>query len=1837
MYHGNSSASNGQSTTNVWDSNYKMVQHLNETPSGTGGIHEDSSANNNDGTTRDGVNTDVDGKIGGADQFDGNDDEISISVTVSSTYTLEMWIYTETLDGKWGTLFAGSNAVGIWYQESKDKISYYYSGTDHFSDSVVPHNSWQQISVVNNAGSATFYLNGASDGTASNAPGFTAKYIGNDNYDEPFKGRIDEIRVSNTARSAAWIKASFHSSNGSLMEFGEIENIVDVASLEQDTIGLWYLNENSGTVARDSSDHNNDGSITGASWVPGIEGSALSFDGEDDVVIIDHADSLNATDNITIEAWFNASETDVTVGEITNSDVDYWEHQSKGGNPSRIYHHSDNIFIIVLTDDKNDGWIKTVTITDDGIISDSAIDSLEFEKKDGKQPDLVQVSDTMYAVAYQGSKSDGFLKTIEISSDGTISNTVTDTFEFDKDTCIEPDILQVDTDTFAIAYEGSNGDGHVITVDISSNGQITNHVTDSLEFDTSAGSEPSIVHVSDDIFAISYQGSGSDGFVKTIEIQTNGSITNSVIDSFEFNSDLCENPEIEHISGNVFAIAYQGDSSPVWYGGILTTIEIDTDGMITNSVLDEFAFNVDGGNYPDIIYIGADVYGIAYTGPDDDGFMTTVTISSQGTIGSEIDTFEFDQTNGIKPTILKVSDDIYALSYTGAPDSKGVLKTINVISDLGVYKGNAFGFYSDSLHIYGRINEETISADNSAGWSHIVLTYDMNALSNQIKLYLDGSIVANGSLTEQINTNFNNLIIGGSFSGTIDHLAIYDRALTPEEILYKFENVGNVPVDTSSSLVINEIMYNPNGSDAGNEWVEIYNPSNETINLDGYFLSNHNLTHRIALPNWNMIADSYLVIHTGTGTNDANFSDNDGNGYNEAHYYAGLSQEFLDNDQDEVALYILSCGMGNDDDEDDDDDDDESNAVIADSFESGDWYGGEPWSRFWHFEGFESGDWSGGPWSAGPGWSNQDSDSKSYEGNRHAHASGKHTDKSLTMTSSLDLSGYENIELTFYHYFYQTESVDSMHVDVSANGGSTWSNLESWDGDDPTLLDNSDDGTESYVSEKLNLSAYDGETDLRIRFRHTISTTGEGWRIDNIALTGDSLSGAGSCGWNDAWIHDDDNGDAQVLDEFGGDSFSGAPHNGDHFLEMGDGTNWVSRQFSMEELQGGVLSLWWKAMGFEELENAYIKISSDGENWTTILTVNESADEEDDDDDEESIIYALRGDDKDDFWKYSPSSDTWTNMENTPEKVKFGASLAYTGDGHMFAFRGNDKTDFWRYDISSDSWSSMEDAPDKVKEGGSLVYGGGNYLYAFRGHDKDDFWRYDISSDSWSSMEKAPDKVKEGGALVYSGGNYLYGFRGHDKDDFWRYDISDDSWSSMEKAPDKVKEGGALVYDGGNYLYALRGHDKEDFWRYDISDDSWSSMEDAPEKVKHGGSLAYADGTIFAFRGHHKDFWQYDVSSDSWSILEDAPENVKEGGSLAMVSEGEGGNDEDEGYTQITYDLSSYAGDDTVWLGFNMDLNSDSDRFLIDDIEIHCTENYTMVDFVNWMVPTMNETIGNALDHGTGDLDGNKDYVQEEYTFSKDGNITAFQIFIPDIQQQTSNIKITFKIFDKDGDSFTKDEESKGFDIDEEDYGTIITLTPATPISVEAGQYLGFKSSKAIKDAVGGTGTYYRLHGDHHHIEDGYLPLAAIYGSGDEYDSGISDSYSAYWHAVDQGIWTEGDYFDSTNVSENETIGRDMFSTDTDSSDDWAGTGGKDVYYATEGFVNYDIPEFSDIMLPLLFVIGIVFYFRKKHHITGNKHKTTTPHTSGILNNNYEDSETSSFTITHSGENLHSH
>ena len=239
MYYGNSGATNQQNPAGVWDSDYKGVWHLSEDPSIGAPQMQESTSNNFDGTSN-GTMTSGDqvaGKTNGALDFDGSNDYIGAgnqtALNAGSAFTISGWInrtansptgIAGVIAGKWN----GTGSSG-WFLEVTDsdqgaanQIRFFVGGLSDTSlystTSTVSNSTWYYVTAVYNGSNKILYMNGSSVGSeaSTGTPTTTtdAFQIGYDiasgatnNY---FAGILDEVRVSNAARTADWVTTEYN-------------------------------------------------------------------------------------------------------------------------------------------------------------------------------------------------------------------------------------------------------------------------------------------------------------------------------------------------------------------------------------------------------------------------------------------------------------------------------------------------------------------------------------------------------------------------------------------------------------------------------------------------------------------------------------------------------------------------------------------------------------------------------------------------------------------------------------------------------------------------------------------------------------------------------------------------------------------------------------------------------------------------------------------------------------------------------------------------------------------------------------------------------------------------------------------------------------------------------------------------------------------------------------------------------------------------------------------------------------------------------------------------------------------------------------------------------------------------------------------------------------------------------------------------------------------------------------------------------------------------------------------------------------------------------------------
>ena len=229
--------------------------------------------------------------------------------------------------------------------------------------------------------------------------------------------------------------------------------------------------------------------------------------------------------------------------------------------------------------------------------------------------------------------------------------------------------------------------------------RIKNHAafasaSDNLEYDTEKGTYTTqgFVQVDSDTYALAYMGPGDDGFLSTFTISSDGT-TITEVDNVHHEADtIALGFSLVQVDSDTYALAYGGTNSQAQAGrdGFISTFDIDSDGIITpirienhaafESASVNFEFDLIQAHHNSLVKVDSDTYAVAYAGKDNDGFITTLTISSDGSTISKVETIEHDLVNGQDNSLVHVNDDTYALAYEGE-SSDGYISTFTIDSD----------------------------------------------------------------------------------------------------------------------------------------------------------------------------------------------------------------------------------------------------------------------------------------------------------------------------------------------------------------------------------------------------------------------------------------------------------------------------------------------------------------------------------------------------------------------------------------------------------------------------------------------------------------------------------------------------------------------------------------------------------------------------------------------------------------------------------------------------------------------------------------------------------------------------------------------------------------------------------------------------------------------------------------------------------------------------------------------------------------------------------------------------------------------------------------------------
>jgi len=251
IYYGDATITTDQSVTTTWDSNYKLVMHMD----GVGATESDATLNVNNGTANGtGGIPRVTGRIGFARDFERNDaDFISVpdanSLDITGNITLSFWYNQESAAAP-DFISKGINLSYEATTRAGVRARFAKNGANNL-DALVANNfvnsQWVYLTFVQSSSGRAIYQNGVSIISDAN----TTAFIANNNpllisrSADAIDGLMDEVRVSNTNRSADWILTEY---NNQLNPSTFISEITPPTLLDPDEAVNIVYTENDGAV-----------------------------------------------------------------------------------------------------------------------------------------------------------------------------------------------------------------------------------------------------------------------------------------------------------------------------------------------------------------------------------------------------------------------------------------------------------------------------------------------------------------------------------------------------------------------------------------------------------------------------------------------------------------------------------------------------------------------------------------------------------------------------------------------------------------------------------------------------------------------------------------------------------------------------------------------------------------------------------------------------------------------------------------------------------------------------------------------------------------------------------------------------------------------------------------------------------------------------------------------------------------------------------------------------------------------------------------------------------------------------------------------------------------------------------------------------------------------------------------------------------------------------------------------------------------------------------------------------------------------------------------------------
>lgn len=356
-----------------------------------------------------------DGEANGSYEFDGVDDHVdsATDINFTSSFTIETWINGDSFSNAPIFISSGDGSTVDWYARvgSTGYMQVGYTGgnsTD--STTVIETGEWYYLAYVHDdsANEDRFYVNGELISTHTGKSGNPSagagentrigKHPGDHGDFSEFNGKIDEIRLSDIARTDEEIAAYYQETNmEAWVEIPSVSSSTDTTFYvwyghadswaqhevdrpygtedvwNDDFLGVWHMNQLPSSTLLDSTSYSHDGtsegSMTDSDLITGSANtkSAIDFDGSNDAYAVSDNNDLNMSGDFTVMTITKTDTVSGNDGIASHENFgsgDGWLHR-RLGNKLRLYLQDDSSgadFVDSSTTYNTSDWIISASI-----------------------------------------------------------------------------------------------------------------------------------------------------------------------------------------------------------------------------------------------------------------------------------------------------------------------------------------------------------------------------------------------------------------------------------------------------------------------------------------------------------------------------------------------------------------------------------------------------------------------------------------------------------------------------------------------------------------------------------------------------------------------------------------------------------------------------------------------------------------------------------------------------------------------------------------------------------------------------------------------------------------------------------------------------------------------------------------------------------------------------------------------------------------------------------------------------------------------------------------------------------------------------------------------------------------------------------------------------------------------------------------------------------------------------------------------------------------------------------------------------------------------------------